>query len=422
MPNHQSTDQTKESGVHLNIFRNKSFTFMWIGNGISELAGAFGTFCNSLLIYEITGSSWALGSMWLLYFLPSLILQLFIGPYLDRWSRKWMMIYALWSRGMIFLFPLIGFVTDTLVPWHVYIVQVIIGLITPIYSPANQAILPNLVSKEQLSSANAYVEGMARLMTFTAPVVAGIVIEYIGIGSTLLFICTALMFSGCLLLGIMEVREEKVERKTWAVEFMEGVRYFFQQKTIVWLGIFLAFVQFGVGVTMVINIPYIKTVLNGNNAMYGYFMAGFPLGYMFGTLLVGKIKFQSRRRLMLGALLIGGVTYINLGITSSLISAIATEIVAGITMAFFSIHNITLCQQTVPNHLMGKIISVRSFIIRAMMPLGVLLGGALSELWGIRPLYILIGAIITIVSLVGLLSPYFAFLDKESINKNKLAA
>lgn len=203
---------------------------MWIGNGISELAGAFGTFCNSLLIYEITGSTWALGSMWLLYFLPSLILQLFIGPYLDRWSRKWMMIFALWSRGIIFLFPLIGFVSDTLVPWHVYIVQIIIGLITPIYSPANQAILPNLVSKEQLSSANAYVEGMARLMTFTAPVVAGIVIEYIGIGSTLLFICTALMLSGCLLLGIMEVREEKVERKTWAVEFMEGVRYFFQQK------------------------------------------------------------------------------------------------------------------------------------------------------------------------------------------------
>jgi len=91
-------------------------------------------------------------------------------------------------------------------------------------------------------------------------------------------------------------------------------------------------------------------------------------------------------------------------------------------MAFFSIHNITICQQTVPNHLMGKIISVRSFIIRALMPLGVIAGGALSELWGIRPLYVLIGAIITTVSLVGLLIPYFAFLDKESTDKNKLPA
>lgn len=394
---------------------------MWMGNGISELAGAFGTFCNSLLIYEMTDSSWALGSMWLLYFVPSLVLQLFIGPYIDRWSRKWIMIFALWSRGLVFLIPLIGFITNSLVPWHIFIVQIIIGLITPIYSPANQAILPSLVSKQHLHKANAYVEGLARLMTFTAPVMAGVVIEYIGIGSTLSFICIALIISGSLLLGISEKRKVQIERRTWATEFMEGISYFFQQKTIVWLGIFLAVVQFGVGVTMVINIPYIKTVLDGNNAMYGYFMAGFPLGYMLGTLLVGKLTFHSRRRLMLGALFIGGVTYINLGMTSSIIFAITTEIIAGVAMALFSIHNITICQQTVPNHLMGKIISVRSFIIRAMMPLGVLISGILSEVWGIRPLYILIGALIASFSLLGMLLPYFAFMDKENTNE-KLAS
>ncbi|MGN8842678.1 MFS transporter [Niallia sp. HCP3S3_B10] len=403
------------------IFRNKSFTYMWIGNGISELAGAFGTFCNSLLIYEITDSSWALGSMWLLYFLPSLALQVFIGPYIDRWSRKWTMIFALWSRGLVFVIPLIGVITNTLVPWHIFIVQIIIGLITPIYSPANQAILSSIVSKKQLHTANAYIEGMARLMTFTAPVMAGVVIEYIGVNSTLSFICLSLIISGSLLLGVSEEREKRPERKAWGTEFMEGISYFFQQRTIVWLGVFLAFVQFGVGVTMVINIPYIKTVLYGNNAMYGYFMAGFPLGYMIGTLLVGKLKYASRRRLMLGALLIGGLTYINLGITSSLIFAIATELIAGIAMAFFSIHNITICQQTVPNHLMGKIISVRSFIIRAMMPLGVLISGVLSEVWGIRPLYILIGTLIAIISLLGMLLPYFAFIDNVN-TEEKLAS
>lgn len=49
---------------------------MWIGSAISELGGAFGTLCNSILVYELTGSEMALSSMWLLYFIPSLILQL----------------------------------------------------------------------------------------------------------------------------------------------------------------------------------------------------------------------------------------------------------------------------------------------------------------------------------------------------------
>lgn len=153
----------------MSIFKNRSFLSIWIGNGISELGGAFGTFCNSILIYQLTGSTLALGSMWLLYFIPSLVLQLFIGPFIDRWSRKWILIFSQMARGFVFLVPLFALWTDSLLPWHVYFVQIIIGLITPLYVPANQAITPSIVAKGQLETANAYLEGTARLMTFTAP-------------------------------------------------------------------------------------------------------------------------------------------------------------------------------------------------------------------------------------------------------------
>ncbi|MUK88635.1 MFS transporter [Ornithinibacillus sp. L9] len=405
----------------MSVFKNKSFTFIWIGNATSELGGAFGTFCNSLLIYELTGSKLALGSMWLLYFIPSLVLQLVIGPYIDKWSRKWVMIIALWSRGFIFLIPLIAYVSGGLVSWHIYAVQLVIGLITPLYVPANQAILPTIVTQKQLMQANAYVDGTVRLMTFMAPITAGVVIEYIGIHVTLILVCFLLLTSGALLLFIKENRVQLNIRKKWVEQFTEGMRYFFKQRTIVWLGIFLAFVQFGVGVTMVINLPYITEELGENYAMYGYFMAGFPLGYVIGTVLVGKISFSSRRVLMLGALIIGGLTYINLGVTHSIIFALITETIAGIVMAFFNVHNTTLCQQTVPNHLMGKVFSVRLLIVRGMMPLGVLVGGVLSELWGVRPLYILIGSVICTVSIAGLLLPYFTFLD-DTVEKSESAA
>lgn len=360
----------------------------------------------------------ALGSMWLLYFLPSLALQLFIGPFIDKWSRKWIMVAALCSRGLIFLIPLIAYTFGALVPWHIFAVQLVIGLITPLYVPANQAILPTIVSKDQLSTANAYVDGTVRLMTFIAPVLAGVVIQYIGVHVTLALVCFLLLGSGLLLLFIQEERNIETVRRTWLEQFSEGIRYFFKQKTILWLGIFLAFVQFGVGVTMVTNLPYITDELNGDYAMYGYFMSGFPLGYVLGTLLAGRIHFQSRRVLMLGALVIGGLTYINLGITHSITFAIVTEIIAGIVMAVFSVHNTTINQLTIPNHLMGKVFSVRLLIIRGMMPVGVIVGGLLSEVWGVRPLYILIGSLICIVSLAGLLLPYFRFIDIDVESKS----
>ena len=103
-----------------------------------------------------------------------------------------------------------------------------------------------------------------------------------------------------------------------------------------------------------------------------------------------------------------------LGVNSSIIFAIITEVIAGVSMAFFSVHNITIFQQLVPNELLGKVSSVRLFIIRSTMPLGVLMGSYLGELWGIRTLYLLIGAVICTMSLFGLLLPYFKFIDSNS--------
>ncbi|MFJ8414592.1 MFS transporter [Bacillus paramycoides] len=399
-----------------NVLKNRSFFFMWIGSAISELGGAFGTLCNSILVYDLTGSKTALSSMWLLYFIPSLILQLISGPFIDKWSRKWIMIFSQWTRAFVFLLPLVMLFTNNIEVWHVYVVQIIVGLITPLYTPASQAITPSIVSKEQLQNANAYIDGMTRLMMFLAPVLGGIVIKFIGIKLTILFVCVCLFISGGLLLFIKEKMVKQELRKTWLEQFLHGFTYFFTKPVIVWLGVFLAFVQFGVGVTMVTNLPYIKDELSAGYAEYGYFMAGFPLGYVVGSMLVGKVKYRSRRLLMLGGLFVGGLTYISLGLNYSILIAIVIEVIAGICISFFNVHNTTICQQTVPNNMIGKVFSVRLFLIRSAMPLGVFLGGILSEMWGIRTLYFIIGALICITSLIGILLPYFKFLD-ESIEE-----
>lgn len=164
---------------------------------------------------------------------------------------------------------------------------------------------------------------------------------------------------------------------------------------------------------MVTTLPYITEVLNGSYAQYGYFMAGFPIGYFIGAILVPKIVFKSRRLIMLGSLFIGGITFLVLAFNHSISFAITTEIIGGIVMAIFSIHNTTICQQVIPNDLMGKVFSVRLFIIRGTMPLGILLGGLLSEAFGVRPLYLLIGLIISTAAFVGLTLPFFKFIDNE---------
>ncbi len=202
---------------------------MWIGSAISELGGAFGTLCNSILVYELTGSEMALSSMWLLYFIPSLILQLISGPFIDKWSRKWIMIFSQWIRASVFLLPLVMLVSGSIEVWHIYVVQIVVGLITPLYTPASQAITPSIVGKEQLQDANAYIDGMTRLMMFLAPVLGGVVIHLIGTELTLSFVCICLFVSGTFLFYIKENRTSQPIRKTWLEQFFSRFYIFFSQ-------------------------------------------------------------------------------------------------------------------------------------------------------------------------------------------------
>ncbi|WP_248510158.1 MFS transporter [Sporosarcina sp. NCCP-2222] len=396
------------------ITRNKNFLLLCTGATASELAGAFGTFTNSVLVYELTGSKLALGTMWLFYYVPSILFQLISGPLVDRWSRKWIMVFSQWTRGFIFLLPLLIMNFGNLETWHIYMVQIVISFMTPLYVPASQAIVPTIVPSENLPSANAFLDGMTRMMLFTAPVLGGIVIQSLGSSLTYLLVSVLLLCSGFLLVSLQEERYPLSIRKSWLGQLREGFTYFFKMRIVVWLGIFLAFVQFGVGVTMVINLPYITELLGGDYKDYGYFMAGFPFGYILGSFLIAKLQKMNRRYLMLGSLVMGGFTYMALGVVHSIPLAIAFEVIAGIVMAIFSIHNLSICQLTIPNNMMGKVMSVRLALIKSAMLLGILAGGAISELWGIRPLYLSIGSIIVLVSLAGMAMPYFSFIDKPT--------
>ena len=55
--------------------------------------------------------------------------------------------FSQWIRASVFLFPLVMLVSGSIEVWHIYVVQIVVGLITPLYTPASQAITPSIVGK-----------------------------------------------------------------------------------------------------------------------------------------------------------------------------------------------------------------------------------------------------------------------------------
>ncbi|MDP7980198.1 MFS transporter [Bacillus sp. WLY-B-L8] len=398
------------------VFTNRSFLCLWLGETISELGGAIGALCNSLLLYELTGSKSAMGTLWLTYFIPSLILQLFIGPFIDRISRKYIMLWSQILRGIVFFLPVILIFSGQIEIWSLFLIQVVLGILQPLYVPAASSLLPTIVEHDKLTQANAWLDGTVRTMSFLAPTLGGLLIAYIGASSTYIMVGTLFLISACSLAYLHESSVTNVKKKvTWLKQIISGYQYFFKQRPLIWLGFFTSLVQFSVGVTMVINVPFIIEELNETSFSYGIFMGSFPFGYVIGSFLVGRWgDTWPRRYMMLSGLLMGGLSFFLLGFVTSFPLAVLCEILGGICFPFFNIHQTSLLQKIVPSHLMGQIFSVRLFLIRATMPLGILFAGQIVELSGIRILYIMIGSFIMIPALFGMLLPFFSFLNEEN--------
>ena len=91
---------------------SKPFRALWIGEIISEFGGVAGGIINGLLLYEITGSKEWMGIMWLVYFLPSLILQGMSAPFLNHVKKEKMLRTIQLIRAGAYSLPLLGIFMD----------------------------------------------------------------------------------------------------------------------------------------------------------------------------------------------------------------------------------------------------------------------------------------------------------------------
>ena len=119
----------------------------------------------TFLVYQITGSTLASGGMLLASFLPSILLGSLAGVMVDRWNRRTTMIVANLAQ-VVGLVPLLA-VHDSSTIWIVYLVGAYQGCVEQFFMPAEQAIIPHLVPKEDLVGANgvnAQMRNLARLV------------------------------------------------------------------------------------------------------------------------------------------------------------------------------------------------------------------------------------------------------------------
>ncbi|MFJ8517411.1 MFS transporter [Lysinibacillus xylanilyticus] len=388
---------------------SKSFKALWIGEIVSEFGGAAGGIINGLLLYELTGSREWMGVLWLVYFIPSLILQGISAPFLNHVVKEKMLQNIQLIRAGAYILPLVGYLIGTDVGTILGLVtlQCLLGLMQPIYASLSFSLLPEICKEKELVEANALLDGTIRLMSFIAPGATSLLllvspIHFIYGFSSVMFLVSFLALS-----RIPQSSKKKVAtwtKKFWWAEMKEGYRTFFKYPNLFRLTILSSTVQFAVGATMVLSIPFIRGDLNGHSWEYAIFSGSFPVGYTVGMVLLTKLP-KTYQTMYLG-LIGGGLSFVLLFFVNSVPIAWVCELFGGMVFPLFNAQSAAIFQREAPRDRLTQLSAVRLLFIRVTMPLGILFASSTFLDLSTRQIYAIVGMLIVLPGLFHLLASF----------------
>lgn len=179
------------SRTYLQLIReNRDFRRLWIAAVISMLGEWFNTIALFFLILEYTGSEFLLGLLFTVRMAGFAILQPFIGLLADRYNRKMLMVVSnLLQAGFALCFLLVNDSSD--IAWMIGLSGLMMVL-HGVYMTAERASLPNVVSEEDLATANALDAASWSTALCLGAMLGGIVVSFYGTNAA--FIVDSLTF------------------------------------------------------------------------------------------------------------------------------------------------------------------------------------------------------------------------------------
>lgn len=377
------------------IWKNRNFVILLSTGFLLSFGGRVYELALPLIIYELTQSSVAMGSMRALQFLPILLFGLFIGVFVDRADKKrWM----LWSVAlqMLLLFGLFAY-AQLGPPSHqvFYAAGFTLMMLSYGYINARISSVKWALPTAMMTSANAKFTFIQTLMQVMGPAISGAILFLSSLYYGLLI--TGLMYLAALLvLPRLQLQETPVparERRFWQ-ELREGWRELRANKPLWVLTWFVSFFNATAISFELMIIFHVKDELLWSTAQVGIVLSCAGIGGLVGSLSAERL----RAALGLGTCL--ALSLVVLTLTYSLTGISSAAWTVGVAMFccgfMTTLQNICIWayrHETTAAPLMGRVSGMTGSIFKIGVPLALFGSGLLADVAGARAVFVLCGMV-----------------------------
>lgn len=386
----------------VSAFRHRNYRIFFAGQVVSLIGTWLQTTAEGWLVYQLSGSSVALGTIRFANMLPFALLALWGGIVADRHPKRKIL---LWTQGSSMFLALVlaaAVYLGVVQVWHVAAIGFLLGVVNAFDVPARQSFVVELVGKEDLINGIALNSSMFNLARVVGPAVAGLLIGVMGIAGC--FLLNGISYIA-VIVGYGSLRLPPFERRHDHPPFREAIReafgYIAGNGPLRGIMILVStFSLFGMSFSVLMPV-FAKDILHGNAAAFGILMAANGSGALMGGLALASHGKRFERRTLVYAGLFGCCLFLTAFAFSHVFWLSCGLLVgAGFFMIVFLATANTATQLRSPDALRGRIMGFYSLCFLGMSSLGSLWTGLMAKWFG-APATIVSG--VAICAAVGLL-------------------
>jgi DHA3 family macrolide efflux protein-like MFS transporter len=382
----------------------KKFFVLWSSQAFSIFGSSVVGFALAWYLAKETGSATVLSMAMLANLLPQVVLGPFIGPFIDRWNRKKIMIYSDLVTALLTLVLVVAFYTGAIQVWLIYVIMVGRSIGGSFQRPALSASMPMIVPDKHLVRANGLNMTLNGAINIVAPMAGALLMEALKMQWVLsVDIITAVIAVGCLLpLAIPQPpRTGTLDKPNYFADLRQGFRYIALWRGLLYLLILIAILMFFAAPVNALRPLFVTQYFGGDVLKLGWLGTVASVGTIGGGLLLSAWGgFKRRIITSLIGIMIQGLTVFVFGFTteSLFFLALAMVFISGLSGAILNANIGAIIQSVVAKDMQGRVVSLQYALGGSMTPLALVIAGPVADAIGLRTIWYVCGAVMFLLT------------------------
>ncbi|RSM66189.1 MFS transporter [Amycolatopsis sp. WAC 01376] len=365
---------------------DRRLRWLLASSAASNLGDGIGKVAFPLLAVTLTRDPLLIAGLSATQFLPWLLFALPAGALLDRIDRRRAMILANSARAVVVGGMAVLVAMGGVTIWAVYAAALLIGVAEVVADSAANVLIPAVVGKESLDSANSKLQACEIVgQTFLGGPVGS---ATFALFATFPFLLNSVGFAiaAAVLIGLAGSYRPKAaeDRATdLRTELAEGFRWLKGNRLVLRLVVIAGLISLVSELAQAQLVLYAIEYLRLSEAAFGLFAFGGGIGGLLGAAVAPRlVKATGRRTVLLGGTACCGAAFTGMGLTTSPVAGAALFGLFAAAVVAVNIVLGTARHTLVPGELLGRVLGVWRTVVWGAIPIGGQLGGVLTHALG----------------------------------------